>query len=381
MQVNFLWIVFLFPFFTIYAEFVKEPYGPLEIRNTYTPFLSFLSMTPTSSNTTPYKSINYNTNTAWTSNIQKNNTMTKNIEVDMETMSLNMGVEYGLTENSDVRFDFWAVKMFSGIMDDTVRDFHAAFGFPNGDRVKHPDFKYNYKINDCGKNLSDYHVLESLYGLKTSHLKTKHTDYLPLVYRDTPGFLIKNNLYNCGNKVLDVPSGSGIGDSNVRYKRKLKSESSFFPAISTILAFRIPLGEPRLGFRGNSELGWGIVAQKSFYSFNVYFNLSYIYPFKQTFFDSSSIKTQPYFDGSLALEYLWEYDLSFILQFLYLTSPFRTELKELGANSTLVSFGITKKVDEKLKFYAAFTEDLSYYTTPDFSFYFGIRYLFSPLIK
>ncbi|MCB1192167.1 MAG: DUF3187 family protein [Leptospiraceae bacterium] len=380
---TFLTIVFIFflSFMTIHSESSKEPFGPLEIHNMYTPLSSFLSMTPTASNTTPYKKINYNINTAWTSNMQTNNTMTQNIEVDMEVISLNVAAEYGLTENSDIRFDFWAMHNFSGIMDGAVRDFHRTFGFPNGDRVNHPDFKYNYKFNDCGKDVLDYHTLESLYSLKSSYLQTKHTNFLPIFYKNDPLFPFKNNLYDCGNKVLDVPSGTGLGDSNIRYKRKLKSESNSLPAFSTIIALRIPIGESNFGYRSGTEIGWGIVLQKSFNPLNIYFNLSYIYPSKRSFFNSTSVKIQPYFDGSLSFEYLWKNELSFILQFIYLTSPFQTKLKELGANSTQVSFGITKKVDENLKFYGAFTEDLSYYTTPDFSFHFGIRYFLSPLIK
>ena len=107
---------------------------------------------------------------------------------DFETFSTTIGLRYGLRKGGTLELYFRHSRIFGGIMDKFIDDFHDTFGFPDNNRAEYPRFSVHYWFHDSFEYREAQNVVSPLVVafLKELHrssyfsLKTRLALGLPL---------------------------------------------------------------------------------------------------------------------------------------------------------------------------------------------------------
>ncbi|RMF83781.1 MAG: DUF3187 family protein [Nitrospinota bacterium] len=171
-------------------------------------------------------------------------------------------------------------------------------------------------------------------------------------------------------------SALGISDLVLSGKGLLWEEGETYPALAARLQIKLPTGdEERLLGSGKTDIGVGLVAQKTLWRFTLYSNLNYIMPGEV--FAGKGLETRNFFTAALGIEYRWTSHFSLLGQAEYYQSPFTdTGLEELDQSLWEISFGFNWALGSHLLWQLGGIQNLVVAPAADFSFQSHLVYQF-----
>lgn len=245
---------------------------------------------------------------------------------DMELYMARFRFGYALADDINVRATLPLIYAWRGFMDAPIRQFHNAFGMPDGGRHLRPDNRYAYLFNG------------------------------------------KSGGWNGGQ-------GWNLGDLSLRLKyRALHDESLDF---SLLAAVKLPTASHRGWGSGNADLAAGVALSWEGEQLFHHLNLWGVKPLTGQEFGTP---IRPYFRALLASgwkpEWLaaWlEIPIALLVQVQGGLSPYRTGLLQADRPPWLISFGARFRSDSGRLWSVTFVENITQRSTQDFGISVGVE--------
>ena len=293
--------------------------GPLQVRNQFplfiyadAPYLESASAGDSFSAGLSYSSVYLVDNSSkW------------DIGLDMEITELNIRVKKSIRDYIEVGVDLPVLCFSSGFMDDFLRNYHDAFGFPDYGRSNRPENDFLYKATKGG---------------------------LPVVKG-------KNGRIS-------------LGDIKLTLKKPLLDSD---PAVSIRGDIEFPTGDAKTGYgNGSFDAGVALLVDKNLGDcFKSYLNVGAVFPGKLRGHEEINLREFVY--GGAAVEAELLKNISFIGQVFVQGSPFpETDIGEVDRTAVLLSFG-GRYCAGKNSFEISLTEDPNTSGAPDFTLNFSLK--------
>ncbi|PIE36713.1 MAG: hypothetical protein CSA54_03525 [Gammaproteobacteria bacterium] len=112
-----------------------------------------------------------------TLHIEQDSRYGEQLVLDGETSRYNLALEYGLSEDWDMRLDIPYVGYKGGSLDGFIDDFHAALGFPEGSRPGRAEDRFQLLYQRNGNTLLDASSASGLGDPSLSVVRTVDSEY------------------------------------------------------------------------------------------------------------------------------------------------------------------------------------------------------------
>jgi hypothetical protein len=245
------------------------------------------------------------------------------IGLDMEITELDLRFKKNIQDFIELGIDLPFVSFNSGFMDDFLKSYHDAFGFPDYGRSNRPENEFLYEVRRKGV----------------------------LIIKGESGHI-------------------GIGDIRFTFKKPILKGD---PAISIKGDLELPTGNAKEGY-GSGSIDAGITAlieKKLSEKFKAYGNLGVVFPGDLKGYEK--VKLKEFIYGGTGVEAaLWK-NLSLLGQIFIQDSPFpKTDISSVDRIAVLLSLG-GRYYSGKNSFEFSFTEDPNTSGAPDFSLSFSFK--------
>lgn len=131
-------------------------YGPLQTRSQNPLYLQWLALpmeAPATLQQGQSTALLHTTFSNVFERITAGNTL---LDLDMELWRTALVLGYGCGRHVDMRLELPFISTGGGFLDGFIQDFHATFGFPNGNRELVEDNQFSYRMSQEGIVLFDY---------------------------------------------------------------------------------------------------------------------------------------------------------------------------------------------------------------------------------
>jgi Protein of unknown function (DUF3187) len=132
------------------ATFSRADQGPLPVVNRFPLHLLFLTPRPVSPEIPEVKQIAAALGVEYSSIFFDHHNQRWDVLMDMEMMTLDLSVEYGLAPRLAIRLDAPVVMMNDGFLDGFLANYHDMLGVPNYGREKRPANTFAYQVSKDG---------------------------------------------------------------------------------------------------------------------------------------------------------------------------------------------------------------------------------------
>ena len=254
---------------------------------------------------------------------------TEKIILDGETYKTTLSLQYAFSERITAQLSLPYIHYSSGLLDNTIEQWHDAFGLSN---VRRSDFASN----------------------------RLHLEYLE----------------NGVSVIKQLKASHGPGDIRLSLAYRLTESTPATPALSINLALKLPSGDPdRL--TGNGATDWGISLHALQPNIGQHASLALVGGLGFNLLGQGEILAARQRNHSSAayagLHWTplprWQFTTQLQLQ----SASYDSELDELGKTSSQLLIGGLYRTAEDLYYQFAFGENLYTDATPDFSLYFSIH--------
>lgn len=246
-----------------------------------------------------------------------------NIGLDMEITEFNLRFKKNIKDFVEVGIDLPVLSFDAGFMDDFLRSYHDAFGFPDYGRSNRPENDFLYEVRRNGV----------------------------LIVKGKNGQI-------------------GLGDIRLTLKKPLFNGD---PAVSIKGDIELPTGDAKTGY-GNGSIDAGIAVlmdKKLSEYFKSYLNLGAVFPGKLR--GHEEINLREFIYGGAAIEAAFLKNMNFIGQVFVQGSPFpKTDIGAVDRTAVLLSLG-GRYYAGKNSFEISFTEDPNTAGAPDFTLNFSFK--------
>jgi hypothetical protein len=246
--------------------------------------------------------------------------------LDMEIAELDLRFRKNIKDFIEVGVDLPFLSFNSGFMDDFLRSYHNAFGFPDYGRSNRPDNEFLYEVRRNGV----------------------------LVIRGESGRI-------------------GIGDIKLTLKKPILKGD---PAISIRGDVELPTGDAKKGYgSGSIDAGFAVLIDKKLSEkFKAYGNLGVVFPGDLR--GHERVELREFLCSGAAIEAAVWKNFSLLGQVFVQGSPFpKTEISPVDRVAVLLSLGARYYSGNK-SFELSFTEDPNTSGAPDFSLNFSFKRIF-----
>lgn len=304
-------VPFLLPFLISSLAFSFE--GPLQVRNQ---FPLFLIVNPPYLETASYEN-SFSASLSHSSAFMVKNSKTWSVNIDLETTEFNLRFKKVIADYFELGIDIPLLSFNSGFMDDFLKTYHNAFGFPDYGRSSRPENQFMYEV------------------------------------RNNSALIIK-----------DKTGRIGIGDIRLTAKKRVLSSD---PSLSLMANVELPTGDAAKGFgSGNLDAGVAVLFDKNLSEkVRTYINLGAVFPGDLKGHDS--VKLRSFLYGGAGVEAaLWK-NFSLLGQVMFQNSPFpKTGISTVDRISALLAIGGRYSYGKNsIEF--SFTEDPNTAGAPDFA--------------
>ncbi len=305
--------------------------GPLKTRNQFPPFFMFINPLPVSPVTLPHGEARLSPAIDYSSIFVDQDSGNWEVLLDMELMVVDLMMEYGVTKNLTLSFQPVFVQMGSGFLDNFLESYHDKLGVSNYGRENRPKNEFGYWISYKGQTW-----------------------------------------------VMGKEGGLHLVDSLVSAKYSVLRNSKAIPLdLSFAYILKIPFGDPEYGFgSGYADHGLHFLSRICLDPVIIYLNSGYnIVSDPKT--SGADIQVEDTISLFAGLEYLYNPDLSFLVQINYFSSPFQdAEFSQFDEGGIELDLGFVYQLSPHADFEFAFGEDLAASGVPDFNLHFRISYSF-----
>ena len=239
------------------------------------------------------------------------------VNLDMEVADLDLGYRKDIPGLFELGIEVPFLSFSSGFMDDFLRGYHSAFGFPDYGRSSRPENDFLYEVRYKGDP----------------------------VIRGRDGRI-------------------GLGDIRLSAKREIWSGD---PLVSLRAEVELPTGDASAGFgSGDFDTGLALLVNKRLgEKFMSYANIGAVFPGKLK--AERDIDMGTFLYGGAAMEAGPWRGLSLLGQILFQGSPLpRTSIPQVDRTAALLSFGARYSA-QKNSLELCFTEDPNTAGAPDFT--------------
>jgi hypothetical protein len=309
----------------------EEYKGPLKSRNQFPPFFMFITPLPVSPFTLAQGEARFSPAIDYSSIFVDQDSGNWEVLMDMELMVVDLMMEYGLTKNLTLTFQPVFVQMRDGFLDNFLESYHDKLGVSNYGRENRPKNEFGYWIS----------------------------------YKGQPW-------------VMGKEGGLHLADSLVSVKYSLFRNSKAIPLdLSFAYILKIPFGDSEYGFgSGHADHGLHFLSQVCLEPVVIYCNGGY-YFLTDPETSGADIQVEDTISLFAGLEYLYDRNLSFLVQINYFSSPFQdTEFSQFDEGGIELDFGFVYQLSPHADFEFAFGEDLATSGVPDFTLHFRVSYSF-----
>jgi hypothetical protein len=243
--------------------------------------------------------------------------------LDMEITELDIRFKKNIQDFIELGVDLPFVSFSSGFMDDFLKGYHDAFGFPDYGRSNRPENEFLYEVRRKGV----------------------------LIIKGKNGRI-------------------GLGDIRFTFKKPILKAD---PAISIKGDIELPTGDAKEGY-GNGSIDAGIAAlieKKLGEKFKAYGNLGIVFPGELKGYEKVELREFIY--GGTGVEAAFWRNLSLLGQVFVQGSPFpKTGIPSLDRIAVLLTLG-GRYYSGKNSLEFSFTEDPNTSGAPDFSLNFSFK--------
>lgn len=316
---------------SVSLSFGEKNKGPLKSRNQFPPFFMFINPLPVSPITLAQGEARISPAIDYSSIFVDQDSGNWEVLVDMELVVIDLMMEYGITKNLTLSFQPVFVQMSDGFLDNFLESYHDQLGVANYGRENRPKNEFGYFIS----------------------------------YKGHPW-------------VMGKEGGLYPADSLVSAKYSMLRNSKAFPLeLSLAYILKIPFGDPEYGFgSGHADHGLHFLSRIQLDPVMIYLNGGYnIVSDPKT--SGADIQVEDTISLFVGLEYLYNPDLSFLVQINYFSSPFQdAEFSQFEEGGIELDFGFVYPLSPQADFEFAFGEDLAASGVPDFTLHFRVSYSF-----
>jgi len=236
--------------------------------------------------------------------------------MDFEVLRWTVRTRVGIWDRIDADVEIPFLRFSSGFLDSFIKEYHNAFGLPQGGRDQAPDNQFHYLVNINGR---------SLYPVP------------------------KAGTFAISDAVL-----------NARYR--IHSEEQIWPGMVLKASVKLPTGSSAGGFgSGHLDYGGFLLIEKNWPRFSGDGNFGVVIPGPLAGADPS-LETQPFAVGAVSGEYRFTDRFSMVLQVDANTRPYL----EIGG-------GVRFKAWENGFFEFGFVDGFG--SVPDFSASLSVKWL------
>lgn len=293
---------------------------PLPATNTYAPFSRFFD--PLAQNALrPYSErLSVDIHQHYSSLFYYDTLPAGKLLVDMEVYTVETVLRRTFFEDVELALRLPLHYAWRGMLDGPIQNFHKLTGLPNGGRENRPNDRYGYDFNVGGG------------------------------WSDGPGAEIGNAVLTLRTPLLSKPD----------------------EALAALAAVKLPTASASRGWgSGAADIGAGMVWSQMRGAWFGHLDGWLIYPLAA---DIAGVDYSLYFRGAAVLGWRWADNLSALVQIQGGSSPYSTSIARLKDGPLLITFGLRGELESGMGWSIAFAEDLSYYTTQDFSLVFGLSW-------
>jgi hypothetical protein len=299
--------------------------GPVATRTQQPIKLTYLAFRPRAANTEAEGKLAFSAISQYSNIFENGFSNTERVVIDGELWRNSAVMRYGLTKHSDLEVEIPVMYTSGGFLDNTIEDYHAFFGFPDGGRETRPEDAFQVTVQTHG-----------------------NTAY------ELDGYRV------------------GLGDIPIIYTHQILDEDGNTPALAVRVGVELPTGSESAGFgNGKLDVGGGVLAQRTLGRWTLTGAVDYVYPGSSSAFAAAGVDPAQQFDGQFGVEYRWN-DGSSLLIGLVLDSPVTRDihLKEIDNPILSLDVGWAWDVAKRSQIYLGFTEDAISQSGPDITFNF-----------
>ncbi|MEZ6015744.1 MAG: DUF3187 family protein [Planctomycetota bacterium] len=250
------------------------------------------------------------------------------VELDAEVLHLGLFARYGLTADTDIELELPVSFASSGFLDAFVDEFHALFGFPDGDR---------------GARARDEYALTLAYDGEV--VWERREDTLEL---------------------MDIP---------VRITHVLQRPDAGALGVAVRAGVELPTGDVDRGTGSDGvDYDLGVLLERSRDRWTWTGGIDYVQIDAPEAYRAARALPEDIWLGTIGLEYRWD-DASSLLAGLRYRSPFTDtfRIKEVDRPILDLSFGFARDVGRG-RWFAAFHEDVLADSGPDVGISLGVMF-------
>jgi hypothetical protein len=313
-------VLFLSIFSVFFMTHVSYAFdGPLQIKNEFPLFLNVDARYLESASTGD----SFSADLSYSSVYLVKNSAEWSFGLDMEIAELTLKFRKDIKGFIELGVDVPIISFNSGFMDDFIKAYHNAFGFPDYGRSNRPENAFLYEVRRKGS----------------------------LIIKGENGRI-------------------EIGDIRFTVKKPILKGD---PAVSIRGDLELPTGDSKTGFgSGGIDSGIAVLVDKDLgKNFKSYLNLGIIFPGGLRGYEKIDLGDTIY--GGAAIEAaLWK-DISLMGQVFFQSSPFpRTGMGSADRTAVLLTFG-GRYYSGNNNFELSFTEDPNTAGAPDFMLNFSFK--------
>jgi hypothetical protein len=315
-------IILLFLSFVIISFYSPTTYafeGPLQVKNQFPLFLYVSAPYLESASIENSLSANF----SYSSVYLVRESPEWDMGLDMEIAELDLRFRKNIRDFIEIGVDLPIISFNSGFMDDFLRSYHNAFGFPDYGRSNRPENEFLYEVRRKGV------------------------------------IVIKGE----GGRI-------GIGDIRFTFKKPILTGD---PAVSLRGDVELPTGDAKKGYgSGSIDAGFAVMIDKKLgEKFKAYGNLGVVFPGDLKAHEK--VKLREFVYGGTGVEAaLWK-NLSILGQVFIQGSPFpKTDIPSVDRIAVLLSLG-GRYHSGNNSLELSFTEDPNTSGAPDFTVNFSFK--------
>lgn len=253
------------------------------------------------------------------------------IRMDMEVNRFNLNLRYGLFDRMEMSLEIPYLVLSEGYLDAFVEEFEDLIGATSvGARRRTDRGRFNYNVRHNNRDL-----------------------------------------------VKLIMPVDGIGDIVVGGKLMLFNEKRIRPAVSIRSALKFPTAseDVYLG-NGGYDFGIGVLLDKSFGRFFVYFNLNVVYIAKPNYFEEFDMEDY-ILSGLFAIEYCITEKTSVGIQATWNSTPYpHTGTDPMDNDAIEVALGFTYDFGKNVSWHFVVVENTYADSSPDVTFQTGYKLIF-----
>lgn len=252
--------------------------------------------------------------------------------VDMEMTTIEVSLEYGLTEKISLSVALPFVNMEDGFLDHFLNEYHDLLNVPDYNREFRPDNEFLYFIRDNG-----------------------------------------------GQWFAAKEGGLHPADATLTAKYRLldRRTGPFQTTLGAAYLLKLPLGDETNGFGGGRfDHGVSLMSRFTKDALSLHLNATYILLTDPDTI-AADVRTENIYGVLAGIDYRLNPDWSLSAFVNWYTSPTAddTGIMQLDDDSVEIVFGLTRRLNEKSRLEFGFSEDLTQ-AAPDFTVHWGWVYEF-----